>query len=107
MKLMKLGSLEIELDIARLSYLQKIFREPNHHQQIITAVFGQFSFDADLDSFKENSRYKAFKTSLNKMKDYDSLLDLYYDLEEPEQLLLYENLKEKFVHTDFKMMRIA
>ena len=51
--------------------------------------------------------YKAFKTSPAKTKDYDSLLDLYYDLEEPEQLLLYENLKEKFVHTDFKMMRIA
>ena len=47
MKMMKLGSFEIELDIARLRFWQRIFREPNHHQQVITAVFGQFSFDAE------------------------------------------------------------
>ena len=107
MRLMKIGSFEIELDIARLSYWQRIFREPNHHQQIIIVVFGRFSFDADFESYMENSRYKAFKTSLNKMKDYDNLLDLYYDLAGPEQVLLDEELRGRFVYTDFKVMRAA
>ena len=37
----------------------------------------------------------------------DSLLVLYYDLEEPEQLLLDEELRERFVNSDFKVMRAA
>ena len=41
------------------------------------------------------------------MQEYDSLLDLYYDLEAPEQLLLDEELSERFVHTDFRVMRVA
>ena len=41
------------------------------------------------------------------MREYDSLLDLYYDLDEPEQLLLDADLKERFVYTDFKVMRVA
>ena len=56
---------------------------------------------------KENSRYKAFKSSLAKMQKYGSLLDLYNDLGNPGQLLLGEELKERFVYTDFKVMRIA
>ena len=107
MKLMKIGSFEIELDIARLSYWQRIFREPNHHQQVITSVFCQFPFDEDIESYMENSRYKAFKTILNKMNDYDSLLDLYYDLGDFEQLLIDEKMRERFVHIDFKVMRVA
>ena len=41
------------------------------------------------------------------MEDYDSLLDLYYDLEEPEQLLLDEELRKRFDYTDFKVIRVA
>ena len=66
MKIMKLGSFEIELDIARLSYWQRIFRRPHHHQQHITAAFGQLSFDADFESSIVNSRYTTFKTSSTK-----------------------------------------
>ena len=90
--LMKLGSFEIELDIARLNYWQRIFREPNYHEQIITVVFGQFPFDDDFESYKENSRYKAFKASVEKIKNYDNLINLYYDLGDPTQLLLDEEL---------------
>ena len=80
LKLMKLRSFEIELDIARLNYWQRIFREPNYHEKIITVVFGQFAFDDDVESYMENSRYKAFKASLETNEDYDNLMDLYYDL---------------------------
>ena len=55
----------------------------------------------------ENSRYKAFKTILNKMNDYDSLLDLYYDLGDFEQLLIDEKMRQRFVHIHFKVMRVA
>ena len=79
-KLMKLGSFEVELDIARLSFWKKVFRAPNHNEQLVTVMLGQFSLDLDVDSFKESSRYNAFKTSFNKMNNFDSLLDFYYDL---------------------------
>ena len=55
----------------------------------------------------ENLRYKAFKASLEKMKDYDNFMDLYYDLGDPTQLLLDEELRERFVHIDFRVMRVA
>ena len=35
------------------------------------------------------------------------MLDLYYDLEEREQLLLDEALRKRFVYTDFKVRRAA
>ena len=54
LKLMKLWSFEMELDIARLNYWQRIFREPNYHEQIIIVVFGQFPFDDDFESYMEN-----------------------------------------------------
>ena len=41
------------------------------------------------------------------MKNFDSLLDLYYDLGDPQQLLLDEQLRERFCQADFKVMRVA
>ena len=34
-------------------------------------------------------------------------MDLYYDLGDPTQLLLDEELRERFVHIDFTVMRVA
>ena len=64
LKMMKIGTMHVELDIARLKFWQRIFRAPNHHQQLITAVFGGFDFDDDFESFRQHSRYFAFQESL-------------------------------------------
>ena len=65
------------------------------------------NLDEDFESFRQNSKYFAFQESLEKMKNFDSLLDLYYDLGDPQQLLLDEELRERFCQTDFKVMRVA
>ena len=65
------------------------------------------NLDEDFESFRQNSRYLAFQESLEKMKNFDSLLDLYYDLGDPQQLLLDEQLRERFCEADFKVMRVA
>ena len=55
----------------------------------------------------EHSRYTAFNASLEQMTDYYDVMDLYYDLGDPTQLLLDEELRERFVHIDFIVMRVA
>ena len=42
LKMLRIGTFSVELNIARLQFWQRIFRAPDYHQQVITAMFENF-----------------------------------------------------------------
>ena len=107
LRMLRIGTFPVELNIARLQFWQRIFRAPDYHQQVITAMFGKFPFDKDGEDFRKHSRFVELQKGLDLMQHYDSLNDLWIDLGDPVQLLFDEKLRERFTQADFKIMRIS
>ena len=107
LKMLRIGTFSVELNIARLQFWQRIFRALDYHQQVITAMFGKFPFDKDGEDFRKHSRFVELQKGLDLMQHYDSLNDLWIDLGDPVQLLFDEKLRERFTQADFKIMRIS
>ena len=107
LKMMKLGTFQVEVNISRLQFWQRIFKAPDYHQQLITAMYGRFPFDEDIEDYMKSSRYVEFKKCLDIMQHFDSLYDLWQDLGDPQQLLFDEELRDRFTQADFKVMRVA
>ena len=74
--LMAFAPAHIELRPRRLSMRQRICRLPEHHDQILTAMFGQFSFDDDEHNAETHRGALRLEQDLKALQEFDSTSEL-------------------------------